>query len=118
MAQRKYAEFIAAGLNLPSPLQKVKAQILLGSTAYVKKMKQRLLASMGIKKGQLDKKQLKRPKLSALFTVKIRKDKPLRNEQIKRAYHDYAYTMAEIADAADIHFSTVSKVVKIGEQSI
>lgn len=118
VAQRKYAEFIAAGLNLPSPLQKVKAQILLGSTAYVKKMKQRLLASMGIKKGQLDKKQLKRPKLSALFTVKVRKDKPLRNEQIKRAYHDYAYTMAEIADAADIHFSTVSKVVKIGEQSI
>lgn len=117
VAQRKYAEFIAAGIKLPSPLSKVKAQILLGSAAFVKKMKQRLLTSVDIKKSVRDKKQLKRPSLSSLFSVKIRKEKSLRNEAIKRAYQEYAYTMAEIADAAQIHFSTVSKVIKMGEQS-
>jgi putative transposase len=116
-AQRKYTEFIEAGANLPSPLSKVKSQILLGSAAYIKKMKQRLLASMGIKKSQREKKRLKRPSLSMLFTTKVRKEKDLRNEVIKRAYQDYAYTMAEIADAAQIHFSTVSKVIKLGEQA-
>ena len=117
VAQRKYAEFIEAGIKLPSPLSKVKAQILLGSAAFVKKMKQRLLTSVDIKKSVRDKKQLKRPRLSSLFSVKIRKEKSLRNEAIKRAYQEYAYTMAEIADAAQIHFSTVSKVIKMGEQS-
>lgn len=117
VAQRKYAEFIEAGIKLPSPLSKVKAQILLGSAAFVKKMKQRLLTSVGIKKSVRDKKQLKRPKLSSLFSVKVRKEKSLRNEAIRRAYQEYAYTMAEIADAAQIHFSTVSKVIKMGEQS-
>jgi REP element-mobilizing transposase RayT len=117
VAQRKYAEFVEAGIGLPSPLSKVKSQILLGSPAFVKKMKQRLLSSEGMKKGVRAKKQLRRPSLNTLFPVKIRKEKSLRNEAIKHAYQDYGYTMAAIADAAQIHFSTVSKVIKLGEQA-
>lgn len=117
VAQRKYAEFVQAGVNLPSPLSKVKAQILLGSPGFVKKMKQRLLTSADIKKSVRDKKRIKRPGLNTLFPVKVRKEKSLRNEAIKRAYQEYGYTMAEIADAAQIHFSTVSKVIKMGEQA-
>jgi len=114
VAQRKYAEFVEAGISLPSPLGKVKAQILLGGSAFVKKMKERLLAKVDSKR---DKKQLKRPNLNSLFPVKVRKEKELRNEAIKRAYQEYGYTMAAIADAAQIHFSTVSKVIKTGEQA-
>ncbi|HUX92011.1 MAG TPA: transposase [Gallionellaceae bacterium] len=117
VAQRKYAEFVDAGIGLPSPLSKVKSQILLGSPAFIKKMKQRLLGSAGIKKSVRDKKQLRRPSLNSLFPVKVRKEKSLRNEAIKHAYQDYGYTMAAIADAAQIHFSTVSKVIKLGEQA-
>jgi REP element-mobilizing transposase RayT len=115
VAQRKYAEFIEAGVNLPSPLSKVKSQVLLGGTAFVKKMQQRLLSKVDIKR---DKKQPGRPKLNALFPLNVRKEKSLRNEAIKQAYQIYGYTMAAIADAARIHFSTVSKVIKMGEQAI
>lgn len=114
VAQRKYTEFVAAGINLVSPLSRVKSQVLLGSAAFVKKMKQRLLSKVDIKR---DKKRIKRPGLSSLFTLKVRKDKSLRNETIKQAYQEYGYTMATIADAAQIHFSTVSKVIKMGEQA-
>jgi putative transposase len=114
VAQRKYAEFVAAGADLPSPLLKVRSQILLGGSAFVKKMKQRLLTKVDIKR---DKKRIKRPNLKLLFPLKIRTDKSLRNEAIKRAYQEYGYTMAEIADSAQIHFSTVSKVIKMGEQA-
>jgi REP element-mobilizing transposase RayT len=113
VAQRKYAEFVEAGIGLPSPLSKVRSQVLLGSTAFVKKMKQQLLSKSNSK----NKKQPKRPKLNSLFPVNVRKDKSLRNEAIRQAYHEYSYTMAAIADAAQIHFSTVSKVIKMGEQS-
>lgn len=114
VAQRKYAEFVEAGIKLPSPLLKVKSQVLLGSTAFVKKMKQRLISKSESKR---DKKIPRRPSLSGLFSQKVRKDKLLRNEVIKQAYQAYGYTMAAIADAAQIHFSTVSKVIKMGEQS-
>lgn len=113
VSQRKYAEFVQAGSGLPSPLSRVKSQILLGSAAFVKKMKQRLLSGAG---GKSEKKQIKRPGLNALFPKAVRLDKMLRNQTIERAYHEYAYTMAEIAGAAKIHFSTVSKVIKMGEQ--
>jgi len=113
VAQRKYVEYIEAGVGLPSPLAKVKSQILLGSTTFVNKMKQRLSGNVS---AQHNRKKVKRPNLGSLFSLKIRKDKPQRNEVIRRAYRDYAYTMAEIADAAHIHFSTVSKVIKAGEQ--
>jgi putative transposase len=112
VAQRKYAEFVEAGVGLPSPLEKVKAQVLLGSPAFVKKMKQLLLNKADIKRG---KKQIKRPSLASLFPSKVRKEKSLRNAAIKLAYQEYGYTMAAIADAAQIHFSTVSKVIKFGE---
>jgi len=117
VAQRKYVEFVVAGINLPSPLGNVKAQVLLGSAAFVKKMKQRLLTKVDIKKSVRDKKRIKRPSLSSLFPLKVRKEKSLRNDAIKRAYQEYGYTMAAIADAAQIHFSTVSKVIKMGEQA-
>ena len=113
VAQRKFTAFVEAGIGLPSPLSKVKSQVLLGSAAFVKKMKSRLMSAMEVKRS---KKRIKRPSLNSLFSVKVRKDKSLRNEVIKRAYQEYEYTMAEIADAAQIHFSTVSKVIKIGEQ--
>lgn len=114
VAQRKYAEFVAAGIKLSSPLEKVKSQILLGSSAFVKKMKQRLLSKVDIKR---TKTPPRRPSLASLFPLKARKEKDLRNTSIRRAYQDYAYTMSEIATAAHIHFSTVSKVIKLGEQA-
>ena len=113
-AQRKYAAFIEAGVGLVSPLSNVKSQILLGSAAFTRKMKQRM---SGIGELKVKKQQLKRPSLKTLFTLKVKKDKSLRNETISLAYRDYAYTMAEIAAAAQIHFSSVSKLIKKGEQS-
>ncbi|MGV8933795.1 MAG: transposase [Gallionellaceae bacterium] len=114
VSQRKYAEFVQAGIGLPSQLSRVKAQILLGSAAFVKKMKLRLLNRVS---GKPEKNRAKRPGLHTLFPLAVRQDKILRNQAVERAYHEYAYTMADIAEAADIHFSTVSKVIKLGEQA-
>ena len=36
----------------------------------------------------------------------------MRNEAIRKAYLEYGYTMAAIADKAGIHYSAVSKIIK------
>jgi len=113
VAQKRYAEYISAGIGLPSPLSKVKSQILLGSAAFVRKMRQQLVSKASLKRS---KKVPKRPSLKSLFPMKVCEDKQLRNETIMHAYHKYAYTMAAIAEVAKIHFSTVSKVIQTGEK--
>ncbi len=112
VAQRKYAEFVAAGTAEPSPLRQVQAQVLLGSAAYCKKMQALLSGTVSLNKLPRAKHLQQRPGVKAIFTAKVRTDKKLRNEVIRQAYQDYAYTMAEIASAAQIHFSTVSKIIK------
>ncbi len=116
-AQRRYAEFVAAGKDLPSPLHKVKAQVLLGSAAFCKKMKALLSGETNLNTLPRARNLLKRPNLKSMFTAKIRADKTLRDEAIRQAYQEYAYTMADIANAAQIHFSTVSKIIKRIEQA-
>src|SRR5450759_1574712 len=39
VAQRRYAEFVAQGSNLPSPWRELKGQVLLGSEAFVDQMR-------------------------------------------------------------------------------
>ena len=118
VAQRKYAEFVAAGTELPSPLHKVKAQVLLGSAAFSKKMKELLSGEVSLNKLPRAQRLLKRPSVKSLFTVRVRADKVLRNEVIRQAYQEHAYTMADIAHAAQLHFSTVSKIIKNAELSV
>ena len=55
---------------------------------------------------------LYRPSLKKLLTTAVRDNKLLRDSTIRTAYLDYGYSMATIANHADIHYSTVSKIVK------
>jgi putative transposase len=118
VAQRKYAEFVAAGEKLPSPLHQVKAQVLLGNTAFSKKMKALLSGEVSLQKLPRAPRLLKRPSVNALFPARTRADRALRNEAIRQAYQEHAYSMADIAHAAKIHFSTVSKIIKRVEQVV
>lgn len=117
VAQRKYAEYVAAGRDMPSPLHQVTAQILLGRPAFCKKMKAMLDGEVSLNKLPRAPRLLKRPAVKSLFNAKIRADKCLRDEAIRQAYQEHSYTMADIASAAQIHFSTVSKIIKKIEQS-
>ncbi|HEU0186325.1 MAG TPA: transposase [Gallionellaceae bacterium] len=117
VAQRRYAEFVAAGAELPSPLRNVKAQILLGSTAFCRKMKAMLSGETSLSKLPRPPSLAKRPSIKTLFPARVRANKSLRNDAIRQAYQQYAYSMADIADAAQIHFSTVSKIIKKIEEA-
>ena len=53
-----------------------------------------------------------RPELGSLFPKTVRLSKAARDEAIRQAYTEYGYTMAAIAAAAGIHYSTVSKIIR------
>ncbi|HEY6093541.1 MAG TPA: transposase [Gallionellaceae bacterium] len=117
VAQRRYAEFVAAGADAPSPLLNVRSQILLGGTAFCKKMKAMLSGESSLSKLPRPASLAKRPGIKSLFPAKVRADRTQRNAAIRQAYQQHAYSMADIANAAQIHFSTVSKIIKKIEQA-
>ena len=112
VAQRHYADFVAEGVGLLSPWSAVRGQVLLGSEAFVEKMRPLLEQKNMLKEIPLAQRLLHRPSLMVLFTKVIQGDKVLRDEAIRKAYLDYGYSMAAIARHAEVHYSTVRKIIK------
>src|SRR5450756_1183558 len=112
VAQRRYAEFVAQGRNLPSPWPELKGQVLLGSDAFVAKMRPLLEDKGALKNIPHAQRWAHRPGLKSLFSARVRQDKPQRDAAIHRACLEYGYTMTAVAREACIHHSTVSKVIK------
>ncbi|MEO8341377.1 MAG: transposase [Nitrospirota bacterium] len=111
-AQRRYAEFVAEGRGRPSPWSAVRGQALLGSESFVDTMRPLLEEKHELKEIPRTQRLLYRPSLRKLLTTAVRDNKLLRDLTIRTAYLDYGYSMATIAHHADIHYSTVSKIVK------
>jgi len=112
VAQRHYADFVAEGVGLLSPWSAVRGQSLLGSEAFVEKMRPLLENAAELKEIPRTQRLLHRPSLMVLFTEVIQGDKVLRDKAIRKAYLEYGYSMAAIARHAGIHYSTVSKITK------
>ncbi len=112
VARRRYAEFVAEGGGLPSPWSAVRGQALLGSEAFVEKMRPLLEDARDLKEIPRTQRLLHRPSLGRMFTKAVRDDKTLRDKLIRKAYLEHGYSMATIARHAGLHYSTVSKVIK------
>ena len=85
VAQRRYAEFVAQGRNLPSPWPELKGQVLLGSDAFVAKMRP-LLEGKG-KLKEILRARAGRIGLKSLFSARVRQDKPARDAAMRRELH-------------------------------
>ena len=112
VARRRYATFVAEGVGLAAPWAAVKGQALLGSEAFVAKMRPLLEGARDLKEIPRTQRLLNRPSLTRMFTKAVRSDKVMRDEAMRKAYLEDGYTMAAIARQAGVHYSTVSKVIK------
>lgn len=112
VAQRRYAAFVAEGKNQPSPWLELKGQVVLGSEAFVERMRPALERQAELSEVPRAQRLLHRPSLDQLFTKRVCADKASRDEAIRKACLDFGYTMAAVARAAGLHYSTVSKVIK------
>lgn len=112
-ARRRYGQFVLEGIDSHSPWGDLKGQVLLGTEAFV----QHLLPLID-KKGDLNEipkaqRLMHRPELKDIFTTKIRREKKLRDSGIRKAYLEFGYSMASIARELEIHYSTVSKIIRL-----
>ena len=107
LAQERYAQFVAEGINVASPWVNLKGQVFLGDEKFVKRMQ----AQLGPEKEDVQipkaQRRLPPPPLS-----EIERRAANRNTAIVMAYATGGYSYQAIADYFGVHFTTVGKIIR------
>lgn len=107
-----FARFVAEGIGEKSPLLDVKDQIMLGDEPF-----RQQVADATIRGHRFDVGRVQRQVLAAPLHDYFRQHKDPR-EAMARAYLSLDYTMVEIASYARVSPKTVSRAVKLFQESI
>ncbi len=115
-AERRYREFVQAGIGAERIWKKVKGQSLLGEEGFAEKL-------MGYLRGQKDigeiprnQRYVGRPVLREIFTSEVVSSKKKRDRKIIEAVERHGYSQREIADHLGLHYTTVSRIVNEGQR--
>ena len=108
----KYSAFVHEGKGLPSVWEQLQGQIYLGSEAFVEKMQ--ALIDQRPALTEIPRAQ-RRALTRALSEFAQQHD---RNEAIALAYLSGQHTMAAIAAHFDVHYTTVSRLVREHEDAL
>ncbi len=105
LAIRQYMEFVAHGIQQPSPWNMLKQQIFLGSDTFVEQAQAKVAGDLS----EIPKIQRRgKPKTLGEYAASA----VGRDEAMVSAYKSGGYTLKEIADHYGLHYSTVSRIVK------
>ncbi|MFT7490708.1 MAG: putative transposase [Pseudohongiellaceae bacterium] len=111
-AIQKYCAFIAEGYNNSSPWDQLNNQIYLGNDAFVDKMQRKMADAVNLQEVPSSQvRQVAKP-LSYYESLSTNRD-----EVVYLAYQSGGYKMNEIGRYFDLHYSSVSKIIKNIENS-
>jgi len=112
-ARKLYQDFVTDGLmnQTEKPWKKLVGQVILGGEDFVSGIQELLDEKKEIKEIPKIQRYSGRPLLSDLFSSQNKKDKKKRNKAIQRAHYSYGYTLKEIGECLEIHYSTVSRAL-------
>lgn len=109
MAQQRYAQFVAEGINAASPWSNLKGQVFLGNEQFVQRMQAQLQAGKDDVQIPLAQRRPPPPSLA-----EIERQAPDRNAAIIAAYATGGYSYQQIADHFGVYFTTVGRIVRDG----
>ena len=111
VAQGRYKKFVREGMEKNSIWAQVKGQMLLGEDAFTQRFKNYLKGHKDNNEIPRSQRFLHRPGLEQLFSNY--KDNHTRNRKIQEAIEAYGYSQKAIADHLGMHYSSISRVLKI-----
>lgn len=110
-AEKKYKEFVYAGIGGEKIWKEVKGQSVLGKENFVEKLIKYVKGYEDIKEIPKSQRYVSRPNLRTLFNEGFKKDKGVLKRKAVEAIEKHGYSQKEIADYLGIHYSTVSRLV-------
>ncbi len=118
-AQQRYADHVRAGVGMPPIWEGLKNQIYLGNDAFVNKLTawaDSASAKAPIRASALEIPQAQRRGRPKQLTAYEKDYAPDRNAAIAAAYASGGYTMGQLADYFRLHYTSVSRVIKVQER--
>jgi REP element-mobilizing transposase RayT len=109
-AQKKYQEFVEQGKGHPVPWEYLKNQVFLGTEAFVTELQAKIKDDKDL--SEIPKSQ-RRPKPLPIDAYE--RQNGSRNEAIMEAYLSGGYSMKELGDYFGLHYSRVSRIVKLAK---
>ena len=109
-AEAAYREFVSAGRGQESIWAHLHQQVFLGSYGFITRMQKRITAHQDL--SEVPQAQRRAPPQSL---ARYAKHTGTASEAMAHAFASGGYTLKEIADYVGVHYSTVSRAVKRGE---
>jgi len=107
IAVKKYREFVSEGRNQPKPWEQLRNQIYLGSDEFVDDMQCKI--SPDTKLSEIPSTQKRQVAKPISFYEEKYSD---RDTVIVKVYRSGGYSMKEIGDYFELHYSRVSRIIK------
>jgi putative transposase len=111
-SEKKYREFVMAGIGEEKIWKDVKGQSILGEDEFIERFLNHVKGYEEVKEIPKSQRYIGRPGLAELLKgTKARKEI---SRKAKEAVERYGYSQKEVADYLGIHYSTVSRMVNRG----
>jgi putative transposase len=111
-AETEYRQFVLMGMKEETPWKALKGQVFLGDQHFIDQMMTATGEKSALAEVPRIQRYANRPELSDVFMKLEKSGKDKRDAAIYDANIRYGYTLKEIAAYLEVHYTTVSKVVK------
>ena len=107
----KYSQFVNEGIGRRSIWDNLEAQSLLGEEGFAEALKGHVRGHEKIKEIPREQRLIGRPSLNQLFDPGG-KVAAKRDRLIAKAVNDFGYSQVEVARHLNLHYSTLSRILK------
>jgi len=114
-AEEVYRKFVRAGIGAESIGKYLRGQSILGKDDFVEGLRDHITGKKHIPEISKRQRFIDRPILKNIFTTEVLQSKGARDEQIIEAVERYGYSQKQIADHLELHFSSVSRIMRMKE---
>jgi len=111
-AKQEYRQFVTEGIGKETIWRKVKGESILGEDDFVEGLLPHIKRHQNIPEIPKSHRYVNRPGLERIFTEDVISDKGKRDAKIIDAVEKYGYTQQQIAAHLNLHYSTISNLVR------
>jgi len=110
--EQKYRQFVEWGIGKETIWREVKGQSILGEDDFVDGLISHIRKHQDIPEIPKSHRYVNRPSLDKVFPKTVILDKSKRDKKIIDAVQKYGYTQQQIAAHLNMHYSTISNLVR------
>jgi hypothetical protein len=112
VAEASYRRFVRDGIGVESIWNSVRAQSVFGDDEFVESLGDYVEGKKQIPEIAKSQRFMNKPPLKDIFRWEVLGDRGKRDKSIGKAVLEHGYTQREVADHLEIHFTSVSRILR------